>query len=170
LVLLAIANSKYEFIYCDIGTNGRISDEGVAENTKFYEKFVGGYLQLPPPRKPQNVTIDLQNVFVRGEALILREDFLKPFSQNDLNPERNFFNYCLSRARGIVEKFFGIMASSFRIFHTQINFKSDLTETTVIACCVLRNYEYLRRRYTSFGQEESNMEKFVGDENVFIPL
>jgi hypothetical protein len=41
----------YEFIYCDTGTNGRISDEGVNENTKFYEKFVGGHLQLPPPRK-----------------------------------------------------------------------------------------------------------------------
>jgi hypothetical protein len=37
LVLFATANAKYEFIYCDIGTNGRISDGGVIENTKLYE-------------------------------------------------------------------------------------------------------------------------------------
>jgi hypothetical protein len=59
LVLLAIANANYEFIYCDIGTNGHISDGGVTENTKFYEKLVNDHLQLLPPRKPQNGTTDL---------------------------------------------------------------------------------------------------------------
>jgi hypothetical protein len=42
-----------------MGTNGRISGGDVIENTEFYEKLVGGHLQLPPPRKPQNDTINL---------------------------------------------------------------------------------------------------------------
>jgi hypothetical protein len=33
IVLVAIANSNYEFILFDIGTNGRISDGGVINNT-----------------------------------------------------------------------------------------------------------------------------------------
>jgi hypothetical protein len=37
LVLMAVVNANYEFLYCDIGTNGRISDGGVIENTKFHE-------------------------------------------------------------------------------------------------------------------------------------
>lgn len=33
VVLLAIANANYEFIMCDVGTNGSISDGGVISNT-----------------------------------------------------------------------------------------------------------------------------------------
>ena len=37
LVLMSVANANYEFLYCDIGTNGRVSDGGVIENfTKSY--------------------------------------------------------------------------------------------------------------------------------------
>lgn len=36
IVLMAIANANYEFIYCDMGTNGRVSDGGVINNTAFY--------------------------------------------------------------------------------------------------------------------------------------
>jgi hypothetical protein len=67
-----------------------------------------------------------------------------------------------------VENVFWIMISRFRIFRTQINLKLGHIETTVMPCCVLRNY--LPRRCTSFGQEESDMEEFEGDENVFISL
>jgi hypothetical protein len=34
---MGIAN--YEFILVDFGTNGRISDGGVIENTDFHDKF-----------------------------------------------------------------------------------------------------------------------------------
>jgi hypothetical protein len=59
LVLLATANAKYEFIYGDVGINGRISDGGVIENTTLYEKLSGGHTQLPPRRKPQNGIAEL---------------------------------------------------------------------------------------------------------------
>jgi hypothetical protein len=40
LVLMSIANANYEFLYFDIGMNGRVSDGGIIENTKFYEKLL----------------------------------------------------------------------------------------------------------------------------------
>jgi len=58
LVLISIANANYEFLYCDIGTNGRVSD-GVIETAKFYEKILHEELNLPLPRKPDNSTSDL---------------------------------------------------------------------------------------------------------------
>jgi hypothetical protein len=68
LVLMAVVNANYEFLYCDIGTNGRISD-GVIENTKFYEYLVNDRLELPPPpKKPRKGTIDLPYVFVGDKA------------------------------------------------------------------------------------------------------
>jgi len=63
LVSISIANANYEFLYCDIGTNGRVSDGGVIENTKFYEKLLHEELNLPLPRKPDNSARDLPYVF-----------------------------------------------------------------------------------------------------------
>jgi hypothetical protein len=97
LVLMVVVNANYEFLYCDIGTNGCISDGGVIENMKFYEYLVNDRLELlPPPKKPRNGTIDLPYDFVGDEAFALRQEFLKPFSQKNLNTERRNFNYQLS--------------------------------------------------------------------------
>lgn len=49
IVLMGIANSNYEFTYCDVGTNGRISDGGVIGNTKFMKSLVANKLNLPAP-------------------------------------------------------------------------------------------------------------------------
>jgi len=38
-VLIGIADSNYEFIYFNFGTNGRVSDRGVLEYTDFYDKL-----------------------------------------------------------------------------------------------------------------------------------
>lgn len=40
VVLMAIANANYEFIYIDVCTNGRISDGGVILNTDFLKRLV----------------------------------------------------------------------------------------------------------------------------------
>jgi hypothetical protein len=80
LVLMSIANANYEFLYCDIGMNSRVSDGGVIENTKFYEKLMHEEFNLPLPRKSDNSTSDLPYVFVGDEAFALRKDSLKPFS------------------------------------------------------------------------------------------
>ena len=39
VVLMACANANYEFIWCDSGTNGRISDGGAIKNTQFHDKL-----------------------------------------------------------------------------------------------------------------------------------
>jgi len=71
-VLMSIANANCEILYCDIGTDGRVPDGGVIENTKFYEKLLHAELNLPLPRKPDNSTSDLPYVFVWDEAFALR--------------------------------------------------------------------------------------------------
>jgi hypothetical protein len=96
LVLMVVVNANYEFLYCDIGTNGCILDGGVIENTKFYEYLVNDRLELPPQKKPRNGTIDLPYVFVGNKVFALCQEFFKPFSQKNLNTERRNFNYRLS--------------------------------------------------------------------------
>ncbi|KAJ8939877.1 hypothetical protein NQ318_023217 [Aromia moschata] len=66
VVLMAIANANCEFLYCDIGTNGRISDGGVINNTNFYEKLVNNELRIPKPRCVGSSNRVLGYVFVEG--------------------------------------------------------------------------------------------------------
>jgi hypothetical protein len=80
---------------------------------KFYEYFINDRLELPPPKKLRNGTIGLPYIFVGDKAFALCQDFLKPFSQNNLNTERRIFNNRLLRARRIVENVFGILISRF---------------------------------------------------------
>nr|CAH7763915.1 unnamed protein product [Callosobruchus chinensis] len=151
LVLMAIANANYEIIYCHMGTNGRISDGGVIEQTTFYQKLMNRQLNLPKAEKIRNSATELPYVFIGDEAFHLRPDFLKPFPQGNLSKEKKIYNYRLSRARRIIENVFGIMAARFQILHTNINMSLDRIDLVVLTCAVLHNF--LRRKcsdsYTS---------------------
>jgi hypothetical protein len=54
LVLMGIANVKYKFILVDFGTNGRISECDVIQNTDFYAKLKNKSLSIPNPDSELN--------------------------------------------------------------------------------------------------------------------
>ncbi|KAM4033986.1 uncharacterized protein ACNLHF_020696 [Anomaloglossus baeobatrachus] len=144
VILMALVNANCEFIFVDVGINGRVSDEGVLEHTRFGERLNNCDLHLPP--NSEN-TGNLNFVFVGDEAFPLHPNLIKPFPQQNLTEERLIFNYRLSRARWVVENAFGIMANRFRVFHAPINLKLESIDSVVLACCVLHNF--LRRRDTN---------------------
>ncbi|KAM4045321.1 uncharacterized protein ACNLHF_009133 [Anomaloglossus baeobatrachus] len=143
IILMAPVNANYEFINVDVGMNGRVSDGGVLEHTRFGERLLNGDLNLPPT---SHLTGNLNFVFIGDEAFPLLPNLIKPFPQKTLTNERHIYNYRLSRARRVVENAFGIMANRFRVFHTSINLKLESIDSVVLACCVLHNF--LRQRDT----------------------
>lgn len=122
IVLFGIVNANYEFIFVDVGCNGRVSDGGVIECTSFYEKLLGETLDLP---KKHETTENLMFVFIGDDAFALRKDLLKPFPMKNLSHEERVYNYRLSRARRVVENAFGILATRFRVFHTTISLEPN---------------------------------------------
>lgn len=160
IVLMAIANANCEFIYCDVGTNGRISDGGVISNTTFYEQLVSVNLKIPLSSRLSHNDKILPYVFIGDEAFAMRPDFLKPYPRDKLNKETRIFNYRLSRARRVVENAFGIMASRFRVLQTAINMNVSNIDVVVLACCVPHNF--LRKKCP---QSYSNSE-VLDSENV----
>lgn len=137
---MAIVNADYDFIYVSVGCNGRVSDGGVIETTEFYDRLQENRLKLPDK---ENTTNNLNFVFVGDDAFALQEHILKPYPSKNLTTTQRIFNYRLCRARRTVENAFGIMASRFRIFHTEINMKPEKIDHIVLAACVLHNF--LRR-------------------------
>lgn len=120
---MAVANANCEFIYWDVGSNGRISDGSAITNTKFYEKLINNGLKIPKPECASNYNEILEYTFVADKALTMRPDFIKPYSMEALTKEWIIFNHRLSRAWRVTENTFGILASWFEIFLTAINLK-----------------------------------------------
>ncbi|XP_064122503.1 putative nuclease HARBI1 [Macrobrachium nipponense] len=143
MVFMVVVSANYEFILCDFGTHGRISDGGVIENTKFGEKLANNTLNIPDPVIIRYSNRTLPFALVDDDAFAMRPNFLKPFSHTTGKKEEQVFNYRLSRSRRIVESTFGILASKFRIFHSPLNLDAENAVSVVKACCMLHNF--LRR-------------------------
>ncbi|XP_054002660.1 uncharacterized protein LOC128889232 [Hylaeus anthracinus] len=158
IVLMAIANDNYEFIICDIGTNGRVSDGGVIDNTMFMKKLLENKLDLPTAEPVIHCETLLNYVFIEDEAFALRPDFLKSYNQKELDYEKRIYNYRLSRARRIIENSFGILPKHFRIFHTTINLQVDNIDKVVLACCVLDNFLRINCSHTYTSNDVFDVE------------
>ncbi|XP_050312156.1 uncharacterized protein LOC126749645 [Anthonomus grandis grandis] len=151
VVLFAIVNANYEFIYVNCGTNGRISDGGVIKNTDFYRLLTKGSLKLPEPISMAGIRNKLPFVFIGDEAFSLMTNFMKPYRHTTrIDYGEKCFNYRLSRARRVVENAFGILANRFRVLLTPIATKVETVDDIVMACCVLHNL--LRGKSTTYIQ------------------
>lgn len=83
---MALVNAKYEFIYVDIGCQGRISDGGVFQNTALYQKLSENQLMLPPADP-------MPYVFVGDDAFALTTLMLKPYpGVHDKGSSKGFLN------------------------------------------------------------------------------
>lgn len=145
IVLMALVNADYEFLYVNVGCNGRNSDGGVIESTRFFDKLLENKLNLPDNNCTRN---NMNFVFVSDDAFALHPNIIKPYSDKSLTHAERIFNYRLSRVRRTVENAFGILANRFRVFHTPINMKVDKIEWVVLASCALHNF--LRRNSSGY--------------------
>ena len=140
-ILFAVADAHCNFLYIDVGTNGRVNDAAVFHKSTFKAALEENRLQIPP-----------NGVFVGDDAFPLRKDLLKPYSHcGSLTKTQEVFNYRLSRARRVVENSFGLLASRFQIYEKPIALSLATTEKVVKSTCAIHNW--LRR--TSPGCDDS---------------
>ena len=146
IVLMALVDADYHFIYIDVGNYGSNGDSGIFKNSALGEAFTGNLLNIPRPKRPPGYPKGgaLPHCIVADEAFPLRMDLMQPYprgkKQNRLAYDKSIFNYCLSRARRIVENAFGILAQRFRVFDRRIYMDDHNVIKIVNATCVLHNY------------------------------
>ena len=144
---MALVNANYEFIYADIGSNGRISDGGVWRDCSLNLKLEKQELAIPNDQLLPNSSIIAPYVFVADDAFPLKQNILKPYPHRSQTKSEIIFNYRLSRARRTVENAFGILANRFRVLLTPINLSPSKVESITLTCIVLHNF--LRIKYPS---------------------
>ena len=141
VVLLALVKHNYQFLYVNVGCQGRLSDGGVFKNTDLYHGIMSNTLSLPKPRPlpktgdPSWDEDDYQNLpflIVGDDAFQLSSHMIKPYSGRTLTNEKIVFNYRLSRFRRCSENAFGIWVARFRVFLSRIYIRNLVTVNKII--------------------------------------
>lgn len=140
IVLLALVDAYYKFLYVDVGINGRISDGGVFCESSLQNAIDTNRLNLPNDECLPGTTVKVPYVIVGDDAFPLSKRLMKPFPQRGLSKDKRIFNYRLLRARRVVENAFGILSNRFRIMRSTINLSPEKAEIITLTCCVLHNF------------------------------
>lgn len=140
VVLLALVDAQYKFLYVNVGCNGRISDGGVFSNSSLSTALEQNVWNFPSPKPLPGRTKATPYVVVADDAFPLRFNIMKPYPFKSLGGADRVFNYRLSRARRIVENAFGLLANVFRVFRKPMLLGPERTVKIVLASCVLHNF------------------------------
>ncbi|KAF5275787.1 hypothetical protein FQR65_LT16532 [Abscondita terminalis] len=145
LLLMALCDSNYCFIWVDVGAYGKDSDSGVFKESTLFKKLSERSLNIPEPKYiTNNDGNKLPYVIVADEAFAMMENLMRPYGGKMLPHAKKIFNYRLSLARRYVECTFGIMCNKWRILHRAIDVKLDFAENIVKTICVLHNFVRIR--------------------------
>lgn len=113
IVLLALVDAEYNFLYVDIGAAGSESDAGVFTRTGLSTLMDTMQVNLPPPEPMSSDPggRPIPYFMVGDDAFALKNYLMKPYPSRGLTRPQRIFNYRQSRARRVVENAFGILAN-----------------------------------------------------------
>ena len=144
IVLMALVDADYKFLFVDSGCNGSSSDGGTFKTCPLGVAMQDGTVGLPEHDALPNDDQPIPYYIIADDAFALNTWLMKPFSHRQLTREERIFNYRLSRARRVVENAFGILSNRWRCMLTVMPQTPERVTTISIACCVLHNLIRLR--------------------------
>ena len=97
IILLALVDAKYRFLWVDVGTNGSRSDAQIFNDCNLRLGIVDGTLDIPNAEPLPGDDHDMPYFLIGVDAFPLRTWSMRPFSARGLPDEERIFNYTLSR-------------------------------------------------------------------------
>ena len=137
---MAMIGPEYEFLFADVGMNGRNSDGGNWSQSPLKRALEVNTLNTPKPTCLPGRKRLIPYVCTGDDAFPLSPFMMKPYPQKNLTPERRIFNYRLSRMRRISENGFGILANRWRIFRRPFLLEPEKVKVITIAAIILHNW------------------------------
>ena len=144
IVLLAVVDADYKFLWADVGGVGHQSDAQIYNSSEFKECLEEGVLNFPAPSPLPNDDEDTPFFLVGDDAFALRPHLMKPYSQRALTRQHQIFNYRISRARRVVENAFGILAMRFRFLLCDAQQMPSNVQKLVSTAVILHNLMRIR--------------------------
>lgn len=160
IILMAIVDADYKFIYADVGAAGSLGDAAVFNKCKISSMLESNELAIPDDDLVTGIDVPLPYMLVGDDAFPLRNYLMKPFRRRNLSNDEIIFNYRLSRARRVVENAFGILANRFRVFRTPIALQPKTAKTIVLASIALHNLLQTPRKTNTSHERDVELMPF----------
>uniref|UniRef100_A0A182S077 DDE Tnp4 domain-containing protein n=1 Tax=Anopheles funestus TaxID=62324 RepID=A0A182S077_ANOFN len=147
IVMLALVDADYNFLYVNVGGQGSISDGGIFKNTQLYEMLETNRLDIPDPDILRVPYITKVPYFILGDKAFAFTNYcIRPYggADNTLGAIQRTFNYFQSRARMPVENTFGIVSNRFQVIRGPILLEPQKARKVVLTAAYLHNF--LRKR------------------------
>ena len=140
ILLMAMCDAKYNFIFADTGGYGSQSDGGVFKRSNFGKEFETNQLNVPGNNILPNTHQLFPFYIAADEAFPLKKFIMRPFPGKHLDINQKIFNYRLSRGRRIIENTFGILCQRWQILLKKLKYKNDTATALVSATIALHNF------------------------------
>lgn len=140
IVLLALVDADYRCIIYDLGAKGRSSDAGVFSRSEMKRFLEDHGDDFPSPQQLANIgQVPCHFLVDQGFRQTVR--FIRPYSQVEASKDIKcaHFNLVHSRARRVVENYFGILANRFRILMREITANPAAAKQITLAIMILHN-------------------------------
>lgn len=145
VVLLALVDADYKFIWIDVGGVGSQSDAQLFRESDLKAAIDDKSINFPAAEPLPGSDEDMPLFFLGDEAFPLRTYMMKPYSKPRRgDPRVRVANYRISRGRRVVENGFGILSNRFRCFLRTMEQTPDSVRTTVEAAVLLHNLLRIR--------------------------
>jgi len=151
IVLMALVDADYKFIWADLGGKGHQSDAQIYNDSELKECLDNGDLHIPPADHLPNDNQDMPYFFLGDDAFGLRTSLMKPYPERGLTRSKRIYNYRISRGRRVVENAFGILASRWRCLLRTMQQSPAVVVKMVKAMLVLHNL--MRIRFPAAGND-----------------
>ena len=118
LVLLALVDADYKFLWVNVGASGSLSDAQIFNRRKLKRRIENGTLGLPPLEPLGPGGPDLHYFILGDDDFALMPWLVKPYIRHQLTREERIANFRISRGRRVVKNSFGILIKRFRVLLT----------------------------------------------------
>jgi hypothetical protein len=145
VVLMALVDANYEFLWVEAGAHGVCSDAQIFNGFQLKRRVEADRFNIPDAAPLPGDNQPMPFFFIADDAFALKSWLQKPYSRHHLDYQERILNYRLSRARRVVENAFGILANRFRCLLGALPQVPETCELVVLACVCLHNL--MRRRY-----------------------
>ena len=144
IVLMALVDGSYKFVWAEVGTQGTASDAQIFDECELKEGLDAGVLGIPPADRLPHDDRNTEYFIIGDDAFALRTYMMKPYGRIGLAVPERVFNYRICRCRRVSENGFGILANRFGCLLTTIKFQPKVVVDIVMAAICLHNLMRMR--------------------------
>ena len=164
IVLLALVDADYKFLWIDVGGYGSMSDAQIYNASELKECLEDGTIGFPEQGPMPNDDQDMPYFLLGDDAFGLRTYLMKPYSLRGMTKEQAITNYRISRGRRVVENAFGILAQRWQILLSTMMQGPDIVREITETCICLHNL--MRERFAMLQNGQVDAED---DQHNIIP-